>query len=532
MAPVKNPIEQLFAKLNIDEKCLQYPSACTIKYTTPIIIDTNTNVDNGANSIIIIDTNTNVDNGANSIDNKDINNDIIIAEANLSIVDLITNLALVYTTNDNLSQTLQEYSTTQNVNATLNNALSDYSTTYDNDLKYATNYDLYNTNYDLNNNYPTYQYVDAKYATNTDLHDNYTKTGQDSTYATATNLNTHYSTTKTNDLKYATIANVATTFGNYTTTGNDTNYAKATDLTNTNNNLANNYTKTGQDSTYATATNLNTNYSTTTTNDGKYATIANVATAFGNYTTTGNDTNYAKATDLTTTNNNLANNYTTTGNDTNYAKASNLASYVTNSSLSSTLNGYATTSDLGSYVKTTDLTNYVTQSSLATTLNSYGLNSKTIQINAINNIVTYLQLLKPFAIYDNITEYWEGLYNSSSSSAVNGSTNKPSIANFDTNCSSGSYYSSTDNTACYFVQQYQLANGQLQSGCSTANNKGCLTLPDITTLKTIPNTRLFDDLRNESIDNYSIELNDHIQYTTLHDFKHALSLSGVAVYSF
>ena len=378
MAPVKSPIEQLFAKLNIDEKCLQYPSACTIKYTTALESDKDNDVDNSEN---------------------DTDHDIIISEANFSIADFVTNLALVYTTNDNLSQTLQEYSTTQNVNATLNNALSDYSTTYGNDLKYAT------------------------------------------------------------------IANVVTAFGNYTTTGNDTNYAKATDLTNTNNNLANNYTKTGQDSTYA--------------------------------------------------------------------KASNLASYVTNSSLSSTLNAYAKTSDLSSYVKTTDLTNYVTQSSLATTLNNYGLNSNTIQINAINNIVTYLQLLEPFAIYDNVTEDTYKLYNNSWNSAVNGSTNKPSIANFDTNCSSRSLYGTNNSTACYFVQQYQFANGQLQSNCITANNNGCLTLPDITTLKTIPTTRLFDDLRNESInDNYSIELNDRIQHTTLHDFKHALSLSGVAVYSF
>ncbi len=167
----------------------------------------------------------------------------------------------------------------------------------------------------------------------------------------------------------------------------------------------------------------------------------------------------------------------------------------------------------------------------------YQANLYNLQVNSVNNIVKYLQLVEPFSIYEygsqgqalgGAGKIYQNIYNKIPGSPVNSALNPISIAYFDTNCSSTmgtsssynpvngvNHYNTKDVTGCYFVQQYQLANNQLQEGCTPSNvigtvtagassTSGCVVSPDISTLSTLTNLATQKDIINDinSIVNY------------------------------
>ena len=106
------------------------------------------------------------------------------------------------------------------------------------------------------------------------------------------------------------------------------------------------------------------------------------------------------------------------------------------------------------------------------------LNVIAIQTEAINNLIEYLRLMEPFAIYENhISSERYGYY-------LYGFDN-PSLSNFNTVLGSDcSDLYKDDNNVCQFISNYQFNRNQLSNG-----NTDEITLPDICTIFTIDGTK-------------------------------------------
>ncbi len=170
---------------------------------------------------------------------------------------------------------------------------------------------------------------------------------------------------------------------------------------------------------------------------------------------------------------------------------------------------------------------------LSTLSNTSSLDETT---SAINNIITYLKLFEPFAIYDDLTSgnTSPSIYNNQPNLSINGVTNKPSMSNFDKNCSSnGKYAYFSNNVACHFVQQYQIANDQLDSSCTQSSLTGCVVSPDISNLNLIKTTPLVNPtppLGYTSLGVFDNSISYDFRNMNIQDFRNILNNMNVLVF--